>query len=240
MNTSPTLFIIASEIELNAFYSNQARGNEGTLDNWIYYRHSGLIVVMSGMGTVNAACAAHAFIKEFNPKNCIQIGLSGAHKNSLRIGDILLGKEVKDFSRHNKTPEGDIIPRPHFIQQGKKAFPIKSFEADKTLYQTVESLFDEAQCPFQSAVIGSADQFNRNSQYIQKIQSIFGTWCEDMESAAVAQVTERWSVPYLAIRVISNNELTQEGKTEDGKRFNEIAFQRINLIGNLLLNHFDH
>ncbi|MBF0288509.1 MAG: 5'-methylthioadenosine/S-adenosylhomocysteine nucleosidase [SAR324 cluster bacterium] len=237
---SRTLLFIAGENELEAFFGDCPKGKELIYDDWDYYEAPSLSIVHTGMGSINAACAAHSFIKKFRPNNCLQVGLSGAHVDSLKIGDILLGKDVKEFSRHTKAPSGKIIPRSHFIQRGKDITPMSHFPGDVHLLQACSSLLERNGLSFQEAIVGSADQFNRNPQFIDQIHSIFQTWCEDMESSAIAQVAKRLDTPFLTIRVISNNELTTHGKSEEGKQLSDIAFQKLTLLGQVFLQHFPH
>ncbi len=234
----PTLVFIAGENELDSFFGDFPRGKEDNYDQWNYYITPSLMIVHTGMGAINAACAAHAFIKKFQPKNCLQIGLSGAHVKSLKIGDILLGNEVKEFSRHTKAPDGTIIPRPHFIQLGKETISVTQFPGDVQLLQTCSSLLEKNGLSFQKATVGSADQFNRDPNFIHQVHSTFQTWCEDMESSAIAQVAKRWNTPFLTLRIISNNELTKYGKSHDGKQFSDIAFQKLALLGQIILQQF--
>ena len=53
--------------------------------------------------------------------------------------------------------------------------------------------------------IGTSDTWNSEIDRIDRLHSIFGTYCEEMEAAAVAQIAKCFQVPYIAIRIISNN-----------------------------------
>lgn len=226
---------IAGDVEVDAFFGYQVPKDSKTLDHWNYWRQHNLIILHTGIGALNAACAAYTSLKTFQPTVCLQIGLSGSHLEQLDIGAILLSKAIKNFSRHTKTATGDIQPRLNLIQMGGNCHTLESFEAEPELLKDVGELLKSHGFSFQEAVVGSADQFNRDPQFIQKIQNSYGTWCEDMESAAVAHAAFRWNIPFLSIRIISNNELTEQGQSVDGKRFEEKAFHQLTQLGQLLL-----
>ncbi len=237
-SNNPTFVFIAGEIEVDTFFGNFPKDLKRSYEHWDYYVTPRLWIIHTGIGAINAACAAYSFIKAFGPRGCVQIGFSGSHIPSLQIGDILLGKQVKSFSRHTKTAEGKIIPRPNIIQQNQVSVFQEQFLADSNLLKIVEHLLSVEQLPFQHAVVGGADQFNRDVEFIKKIQKAFGTWCEDMESAAVAQIAFQWTTPYLCLRIISNNEFTEDGKSQEGGIFQKVAFETLSQVGQVFLSHF--
>ena len=56
-----------------------------------------------------------------------------------------------------------------------------------------------------SGVIGSSDMWNSELDRIARFHEAYGTSAEEMEAAAAAQVAELNHVPFLAVRVLSNN-----------------------------------
>ena len=54
-------------------------------------------------------------------------------------------------------------------------------------------------------VIGSSDVWNSELDRIARMHTAFGTSAEEMEAASAAQVAELSHVPFLAVRVLSNN-----------------------------------
>jgi adenosylhomocysteine nucleosidase len=64
-------------------------------------------------------------------------------------------------------------------------------------------------------VIGSSDIWNEEIDRIARFQTEFGTSVEDMETAAAAQIATLFNVPFLGVRVLSNN--ATNGGAHDGK-----------------------
>ena len=59
-------------------------------------------------------------------------------------------------------------------------------------------------------ILGSGDVFNREYDRIIWINQKFNSLCEDMESIGTYSVCNRFKVPCIGIRIISNNELLSE------------------------------
>jgi nucleoside phosphorylase len=57
-----------------------------------------------------------------------------------------------------------------------------------------------------AGTIGSTDLWHVDAHDIRAYREAYGTACEDMESAFVAQVCALHAVPFLAVRAISDNE----------------------------------
>ena len=63
--------------------------------------------------------------------------------------------------------------------------------------------------------IGSGDVFNREIDRIDWISNKFDNLCEDMESIGVYSVCNKFNIPCIGIRIISNNEITGEELDEN-------------------------
>jgi adenosylhomocysteine nucleosidase len=54
-------------------------------------------------------------------------------------------------------------------------------------------------------VIGSSEVWNGELDRIQRFHDEFGTTAEEMETASAAQIAGLFQIPFLGIRVVSNN-----------------------------------
>ena len=63
--------------------------------------------------------------------------------------------------------------------------------------------------------IGSADVWNNELDRIKFFNTRYGTSVEEMEAASVAQIASQFNVPFIGIRVVSNN-ITNNGKYDGG------------------------
>jgi adenosylhomocysteine nucleosidase len=60
-------------------------------------------------------------------------------------------------------------------------------------------------------VIASGDTWNSELDRIKDLHDRFGTTAEEMEAAAAAQIAGGFQIPFLGIRVVSNNITNGEG-----------------------------
>nr|WP_301553661.1 hypothetical protein [Aliivibrio fischeri] len=128
-------------------------------------------------------------------------GTSGGHDKNLNVADIVLGKRTVNIGnlKAPKTPEGKgsnlltWIPMDIMASSGSAG----GDDANKIRYYEGSS-----------ALISSAHKvkYNKGKVVEGTIGSAnFGTSTEEMESASAAQISEAYKIPFLAIRILSNN-----------------------------------
>ena len=83
---------------------------------------------------------------------------------------------------------------------------MRRFRGDDTLLAAARSVRDTyTRGRVVDGVIASSDVWNSELDRIQHFHDAFGTSAEEMEAAAVAQVAGIFKIPFLGIRVLSNN-----------------------------------
>ncbi|HET9830453.1 MAG TPA: hypothetical protein VFP91_02035, partial [Vicinamibacterales bacterium] len=86
------------------------------------------------------------------------------------------------------------------------ALTMRRFRADERLVDVarrVGSSYTKGRVV--DGVIGSADVWNSELDRIARFHREFGTSVEEMETASAAQVAASFRIPFLGIRVLSNN-----------------------------------
>lgn len=58
--------------------------------------------------------------------------------------------------------------------------------------------------------ISTSNAWTKRKSAIRRLNKQFNSLCEEMETTAVAQICYDYKVPFLGVRIISNNELTGE------------------------------
>lgn len=199
---------------------------EETIGGWKFWKgtYQGYPVIISKtrMGMSNSAAATAIAITQYKPIAIINQGTSGGHDPTLKVYDIVLGKYSTNIGaiRTPFSPLGggsnalkwneayDVLPDDE-SQSGVIA--IRKFEADAKLLeaaQRVKSSYKKGQVV--EGTIGSADVWNNELDRIALFNKSYGTSVEEMESASVAQIASQFKVPYIGIRVLSNN-ITNNG-----------------------------
>ncbi|MFC0089608.1 5'-methylthioadenosine/S-adenosylhomocysteine nucleosidase [Allobacillus sp. GCM10007491] len=191
----------------------------GTVDDYP------VIVVKTSKGMENAAAATAVAIERYNPTAIISQGTSGGHDPNLNVFDIVLGKRTVNIGAlktGDKTENEGIeptewIPMDLMASEGSAgedpdAENIRYYEADEDLLAAANAVKDKhTKGKVVEGTIGSADVWNNEVDRIKWFHETFGTSVEEMETASAAQIAKAYEVPFLGVRILSNN------KTNDGE-----------------------
>jgi len=181
--------------------------------NLPYYKGSlagrPVIVVVSGIGKVNASHAATRLILEHKPGLVMNIGVGGAYASAgLAIGDIAIAEKeiygdegvMLGDGLHDVTCIG--IP---LLQKGRKKY-FNEFPLDRKLMRKAVTSIDTdgAAFAFRSGPFVTVSACTGTARRAQEIEERFHAVCENMEGAAIAHVCARYGIPLVEMRGISN------------------------------------
>lgn len=154
------------------------------------------IIVLSGIGKVNAARTTQILIDNFKIDCVFNIGVAGGLSSKLLIGDIVLGEKLvqHDFDITVFEHEKGYIPNVgQFI------------EADTFLLNIANNVLKkQGNLNFYRGTIASGDIFCTETKMSNKIKDKFNALCVEMEGASIAQVCFLSQIPFLVIRSISD------------------------------------
>jgi adenosylhomocysteine nucleosidase len=219
----------AMPIEAERFAQRLENPKEEHIGEWRFWRGTvdGYPVVVSETlkGMSNAAAATAIAAMQFQPAAFINQGTAGGHDPALNVYDIVLGKYSVNLGAF-KTPhklkgEGsdstqwkpmDLLASKGSAGEDKNPHTIRKFPADPQLLSIAESVKESySKGKVVEGVIGSADLWNSELDRISHFHNDYQTSAEEMETASAAQVAAAFSVPFIGIRVLSNN-ITNDGK----------------------------
>jgi len=186
-----------------------------------------IVVAQTGKGLENTAAATAIGIERYRPRAIINQGTSGGHDPSLKVGDIVIGKRSVNASNF-KTPfrakgEGSAplewLPMDLLASSGSAGEGDSAKDAERIRYylgspdliaaaHAVKHMYKRGKVV--EGTIASGNFWNNELDRIAWLHNQFGTSTEEMETAAAAQVAEAYGVPFVGIRVLSNN-LTNDG-----------------------------
>lgn len=213
----------AMGVEVEALVAALEHATEMDVMGWTFW--SGTIgghpVVVSKTlkGMTNAAAATVLAVERFHPSAILNQGTAGGHEPGLHVSNIVLGTasvNIGSFktgvrARGAGTDFGEWIPMDLLRSDGSagqdpNAWVIRRFPADERLLAVARRVGAAyAAARVVDGVIGSSDVWNSELDRIQRMHDEFGTTVEEMETAAAAQVARAAGVPFLGIRVVSNN-----------------------------------
>jgi adenosylhomocysteine nucleosidase len=204
-----------------------------TVGGWTFWRgridgHPA-IVSKTMKGEANVAAATAMAVERFHPEAIINEGTAGGHDPQLRVYDIVLGAYAVNLGSfktgHRDLGTGsnplDWTPLDLLASEGSagmdpNARAMRRFPADEQLLAAAKSV----QATYRrgrvvEGEIGSSDVWNSELDRIEQMHRQYGTSVEDMETASAAQIASAYRIPFLGIRIVSNN--ITNGGTYDGK-----------------------
>ena len=199
-----------------------------------------IFTAWSGWGKVNSAYAATRILNEVEKKNhkldlLIFTGVAGAVDKLLNQWDIVI---AKSFVQHDMDarPIFDKFVIPNLnLDQITTNSKLEKWAIDSLKYQAKDGLL-KSFGKVKSGLIATGDKFIGDSKQIKiLLKDLPELKAVEMEGGAVAQVLLLESIPYLAIRVISDkaDEDAHESFFEFLKKY---EIESWNLIKSLLMN----
>lgn len=177
-----------------------------------------VVLVVSGIGKVNAAVCTQAMIDRFGVDCVINTGVAGGLMDGLHIGDILISKDAVQHDMDTSAlgdPVG-VIPR----------LSESYFKADAELIRLAQEAAAESGEGYQAVLgrVASGDQFIGTKAGKERIRSTVQGDCAEMEGAAIAHACWLNGTPFVVIRAISDD-ANEEAEMDFGQ-FSKIAAKR--------------
>jgi adenosylhomocysteine nucleosidase len=200
---------------------------------WTFWRGEvdGYPVIVSRTlkGMENAGAATAIAVERFHPAAIINQGTSGGHDPALHLYDIVLGATAVNigsfrtpFREKGKgTNPLEWMPLNLTASEGSAGYDpnarrIARFDGDGALLAVARGARDSyTRGRVVDGVIGSSNGWNDELDLIAKFHADYGTSVEEMETASAAQIAGLYGVPFLGIRIVSDN--TTNGTAYDAK-----------------------
>jgi len=187
----------------------------------------GIVLALCGIGMLSAAAVTEALIGRWGPGTILNYGCTGAHRDDLLPGDIVIAARTVAYDNVHVGPEGtEHYSRMRFLRRGVQE-RAEYLAADPALLAAAARATARLegrhepwpavsgwppQVPHRAprvrvGTVASADRWNRAAERISGLVATHDSSCEDMEAAAIALTCASHAIPFLSIKDISNNEL---------------------------------
>ena len=220
----PVVIQGAMDVETNYLISKLNDPQEIKIGPWSFHKGTVLdypvIISQTHVGMTNAAAVTALAIERFNPIAIINQGVAGGHTAKLKPYDIILGTTSVNYGAIKTLfkAEGKGTDLKNWDKMETEVPTIAgnvvkkdSFTGNNELLKIAESLKNTyVKGKIVEGVIGSADQWNREIDKILWTNETYKTLSEDMETASAAQIAYSFDIPFLGIRILSNNELNDK------------------------------
>lgn len=158
-----------------------------------------VVVVVCGVGKVNAAMCVQVLCDCFGVTHLVNTGVAGSLCNELDIGDFVISRDAMyhDFDCHILNSDYPVGQVP--------GLSVRYFPADAALVALAQMASEKL--PTGKAIVGrvaSGDQFVAQKSAKEKIIADTGALCTEMEGAAIAHTAWRNGIPFVIIRAISD------------------------------------
>lgn len=219
----PVLVQGAMQLEIELLIARLGGTSIERIGPWTFWRGTvdGYPVIVSKTlkGMSNAAAATALAVERYRPIAIINQGTAGGHSPTLRVYDIVLGASSVNLGAF-KSPRRlagagsntlDWTPLDLMVAEGSAGnnpneHRIARFQGDPSLLAAASSARPAyTRGRVVEGVIGSSDIWNDELDRIARFRAEFGTSAEDMETVSAAQIAALFNVPFLGVRVLSNN-----------------------------------
>lgn len=224
---APIVIQGALDIETNHMVSQLQNVKTKTYGAWQFWEgtYHGYPIVVSRtlMGVSDAAAATTLAIEHYHPQAIINQGTAGGHDPKLNVFDIVLGTESENIGAFITPTKGqgegsnsltwkksfNVLPKDNSPSEESRHI---RFKADPELLNAAHQVMQNyKQGRVVNGVIGSADVWNNEIDRIAYFHQNYQTSVEEMETASAAQISSLYKVPFIGIRVLSNN-ITNNGQ----------------------------
>lgn len=226
----------AMDIEIEYLISQLENVEEQDISGYPFYigilNNVKIVVSKTLIGTINSTIATTIGIINYQPDFVINQGIAGAHSVDIHTGDIIIGEKCCNINSYSMPAISEGNGSSVFEwEPDKRAKKAKCTNAE-LLNILQNNIIANTSKHVYTGVLGSGDAFNREVDRIKWINQLFNTSCEDMESIGTYSVCDKFNVPCVGIRIISNNEILLEELDES----QAIELQRIliNTLKNIL------
>jgi adenosylhomocysteine nucleosidase len=173
-----------------------------------------VVLVVCGIGKVNAAVCAQILIDGFNVDNVINVGIAGGIGENIYPGDVVVADNLVQHDM-DTSAFGDRIGQIPRLD----TYDFKCEEKlVSTAYEASRKLNDVN--GFVGRIV-SGDQFIADIEKIKWLNKEFNAAACEMEGVSIAQVCHLNNIPFVVIRSISDN--ANNGAHMDYEKFKFVA-----------------
>ena len=233
------LVVVAMEVEAKVLLEKLNNYIEKKIMGFTFYEvlfnNKKIIILLSGVGVINVSSAMMVALMEYNPSIVINYGIAGAMSKDIHTKDIIIGTKVLNINSYRtldlKEGEGSNPNTWEFLTflSGQ---PDRYIEYDTNI-KLLESLknieYENGNIIY--GKIGSGDVWNREVDRILYLNEEYDIVVEDMESIGIYSICNKYNIPAITIKIISDNSLIGEEYDRDvGIYLQNYIFQYIDRI----------
>lgn len=185
-----------------------------------------VVLVVSGIGKVNAAVCTQILADDFSVDKIINVGVAGGMGSNVKCGDVVIAESLVQHDVDTSAFGDKIgqIPRMDTFD----------FVCDKELVKKAQAA-SLSVCNYSTHTgrIVTGDQFIADCSKLKWLQREFGAIACEMEGGSIAQACYLNHIPFVVIRSISDN--ANSDAHMDYDKFKTIAIKNSSEILKIML-----
>lgn len=156
------------------------------------------VVVVSGIGKVNAAVCTQILCDIYSVDTIINVGVAGGVDTLVNPGDVVIATSLVQHDMDCSVFGDKLgqVPR----------MDVYDFKCDEKLVEIASNIkLQNPNAKLIKGIIATGDQFIADTEKVRWISSTFNAAAVEMESASIAQVAYLNKKPFVIVRSISDN-----------------------------------
>ena len=203
---------------------------KGTLDG-----HA-VVIAAAGVGKVRAAITATLMVERLGCRALVLSGVAGGLAQEASIGHIVIADRLIDIDYGRLTPEGRIVYQPGVLPIPEEK-PDPGYLVSELLLERVRARLAQTGLEADVGTILTTDAYLASPRERDELAGEWGALAIEMEGSALCGVAERFGIPWLVVRALSDR--AGEDSLEDFTAFVDSAAASSAQLVRTLLPVFD-
>lgn len=218
MEQKPILVQGAMEDEIAFIKEKMNKIEEMKLYGYTFYKGEiedyPVVLSKTGVGLMNVTAASVIAIIKFSPCIIINQGVAGGITKDVHKGDFVIGESCININSF-QTPYKEEGEGSNSLDWALKTFKegideLVTLEANEDLLEFVKEEAKKQCISYVVGNIGSGDVWNAEKDRLLWLSENYQILCEDMETIGTYQMGEKFNIPTIGIRILSDNLLLGE------------------------------
>jgi adenosylhomocysteine nucleosidase len=162
-----------------------------------------VVVATSGVGKVKAAGTATSLVERLGCRALVLSGVAGGLGEELEIGDLVIADRLIDIDYGRLTDAGRIIYQPGALPLPELR-PEPGYRLPEALLGRVLERVEASELTATLGTVLSGDAFLASPRVRDELATEWDALAIEMEGSAVCGVAERFGLPWLVVRALSD------------------------------------
>jgi len=195
-----------------------------------------IAVATSGVGKVNAAITATLLVERLRCRALVLSGVAGGLARDLEVGDLIVAERVIDVDYGRLTDAGRVAYQPGSLPL-PDVTPDPGYRLPGALAAAVRGRLAASGIDARLGTVLSGDAFLASARVRDELAARWSALAIEMEGSAICGVAERFDVPWLIVRALSDG--AGEESVADFATFLETAAAASSRLVRILLPVLD-